>query len=91
MAKRTARGVNKFNFASFLPPSKINLEKDLSHSFEMTWIVIASGTRGIFLPDFHSLQACVKLMKHFAMTPILLPEASAPIFGGGFAAPEGYV
>ena len=30
-------------------------------------------------------------MKHFAMTPILLPEASAPIFGDGFAAPEGYV
>ncbi len=38
----------KNTFARFVPPSKIRLEKDLSHSFKMTETVIPNGSRGIF-------------------------------------------
>ena len=42
------------------------MEKILSHSFEMTRIVIPSGNARNLSPQyFHSLEACVKLMNQF--------------------------
>jgi hypothetical protein len=48
-----------------------NLEKDHSHAFEMTRMVIPSGTRGIFPELFHALEACVKLMNHFVVSALV--------------------